>query len=174
MTAIQNRPGRSEAVDYYFLYIDQVTGDDIQSVLESQSTETLAILGAISEEDSLRRYTPGKWSIREVVSHVNDCERLFAFRAFWFARGLPAPLPSFDQNVSTGSWDADALSLSTHVAEFATLRSATCTLFANLPDDAWSRHGEASGNPFTVRALAFIAAGHVAHHLRLLHELYGI
>ncbi|MEO8621671.1 MAG: DinB family protein [bacterium] len=174
MTAIQHRPDRTEAAEYYFTYIDQVASDDIQAFLESQLTETLVILNAISEEDSLRRYAPGKWSIREVVSHINDCERLFAFRAFWFARGLPAPLPSFDQNVATSSWNADSLSLPTHFAEFATLRSATCMLFSNLPDEAWSRQGVASGNPFSVRALAFIAAGHVAHHLRLLRELYGI
>jgi len=83
-------------------------------------------------------------------------------------------LPSFDQSVATASWNADALSLSTHIAEFETLRSATCQLFANLPEDAWSRQGVASGNPCTVRALAFILAGHVAHHVRVLHELYAV
>ena len=166
------RPDRTEAAEYYFTYIDQVPAGDICRILEVQSTETLALLQGISEEDSLRRYAPEKWSVRQVVSHVNDAERLFVFRAFWFARGFDSPLPSFDQNVAVSGAGADERSWSSHVEEFRAIRAATLTFFQHLPAHAWTRGGVASGNPFTVRALAYIAAGHVAHHTTILQERY--
>jgi uncharacterized damage-inducible protein DinB len=130
------------------------------------------VLSAISEERSLHRYAAGKWSIREVVGHLNDTERLFVFRAFWFARGFDTPLPSFDQNIAVGAAGADARTLRSHVEEFQAVRAATLSFFDNLPDDAWARRGVASDNPFTVKALAYIGAGHVAHHLSILRERY--
>ena len=126
----------------------------------------------ISGDQSLRRYEAGKWSIREVMAHVNDTERLFVFRALWFARGLDLPLPSFDQDVALRAAGADARSWTSHIDEFASIRAATVAFFAHLPEDAWGRRGTASGNPFTVRALAYICAGHVAHHAGLLGERY--
>ncbi len=165
-------PDRTEAADYYFTYIDQVAGEDVLAVLEAQLDDTLALLDNFSEAQSLHRYAPGKWSAREVMCHVNDTERLFAFRAFWFARGLDSPLPSFDQDAAVPLAGADARSWASHIEEFQTVRAATLTLFRNLPDDAWMRRGEASGNPFTVRALAYICAGHVAHHLKVLKDRY--
>lgn len=163
---------RSEAAEYYFRYIDRVEGGDIRSILQSQFTGTVAFLQRIGEEQSLRRYAPGKWSMREVLGHVNDTERLFVFRAFWFARGFDSPLPSFDQNVAITRAPGDALPWSAHVEEFRTVRSATLTFFGSLPDEAWSRRGIASDNPFTVRALAYLAAGHVIHHLDILRDRY--
>ena len=166
-------PDRTEAAEYYFTYIDQVPGDgDISRILESQSTETLALLRGIPEERSSHRYAPGKWSIRQVVSHLNDTERMFVFRALWFARGFDSPLPSFDQDIAIAAAGADARSLSSHAEEFRAVRAASVTFFQNLPADAWTRRGVASGNPFSVRALAYIAAGHVAHHVRILRERY--
>lgn len=162
----------SEAAEYYFTYINQVPTGDIGDVLAQQAGETAALLGSISDEGSLRRYAPDKWSIREVVSHINDAERIFTSRALWFARGFPDPLPSFDQNVAIASAGADARAWRTHVEEFETIRAATLSLFRNLPADAWTRRGIASGNPVSVRALAYIVAGHVAHHVRLLRERY--
>jgi hypothetical protein len=103
---------------------------------------------------------------------VNDCERLFAFRALWFARGLAPALPSFDQDVASRHDGADARPLSSHIAEFDALRRSTVDFFRHLPDGAWTRRGTASDNPFTVRALAFITAGHVIHHRRILEERY--
>ena len=132
----------------------------------------MQLLRGVSEDASLGRYAPGKWTIREVASHVNDCERMFTFRALWFARGFDTALPSFDQDVAIAGADADARTLSSHVDEFRAIRSATLALFRNMPADAWRRRGVASGNPFSVRALAHITAGHVAHHLRLLRERY--
>lgn len=165
-------PERTEAAEYYFTYIDQVRRGDICETLDAQRAETLALYQGISEEDSLRRYAPDKWSIREVAGHLNDTERLFVSRAFWFARGFDTPLPSFDQNVAAAAAAADARSWSSHVEEFRTVREATLTFFRNLPAEAWSRRGIASGKPFTVRALAWLAAGHVTHHTRILRERY--
>jgi DinB superfamily len=169
---MRTRPDRGDAGDYYFTYIDQVGPGDILTVLEQQLGSTLALLTGISEDRSRFRYQPGKWSIREVAGHVNDTERLFAFRALWFARALDLPLPSFDQDVAMASAGADDQPLGRHVEEFATVRAATLTLFGNLPAAAWDRRGMASGNPFTVNALAYICAGHVAHHVRILEERY--
>ena len=169
---MNERPDRGEAVEYYFTYIDQVPDGDIRDILESQLPETLSLLRGISEEKSAFRYAPGKWSVREVLSHVNDAERLFVFRAFWFARGFESPLPSFDQDAAITTAGADARSWSSHVEEFAAIRAATVAFFRDLPAEAWARRGIASDNPFTVRALAYIAAGHAIHHGRILRERY--
>ena len=165
-------PERAETAEYYHRYIDQVPAGDIRDVLEHQLGDASSMLEAISEEQSLHRYAPGKWSIREVVAHINDTERLFTFRAFWFARALGEPLPSFDQDIAASHAGADDRPWRSHLDEFRAVRAATIALFLNLPAEAWTRRGVASGNPFTVRALAYIAAGHVAHHLRLLREQY--
>jgi hypothetical protein len=165
-------PDRAETAEYYHRYIDQVPAGDIRNVLERQLDDTLLLLEGISEAQSLHRYAPEKWSIREVVAHLNDTERLFVFRAFWFARALGEPLPSFDQDVSAAHAGADDRTWRSHLDEFRAVRAATISLFRNLPAEAWTRRGVASGNPFTVRALAYIAAGHVAHHVRLLREQY--
>jgi hypothetical protein len=170
--AITTAPDRSEAAEYYFTYIDQVAPGDICRILDAQVAETLPLLQSISEDRSLHRYAPDKWSIREVLGHLNDTERLFVFRAFWFARGFDSPLPSFDQNIAMSTAGADARSWSTHVEEFRAVRAATLAFFQNLPPDAWARRGVASGNPFTVRALAYLAAGHVTHHMKIVRERY--
>lgn len=169
---MRGRPEPAEAAPYYFRYIDQVRGDDPLAALEAQLDETLALLLGIGEEQSLHRYAPGKWSFRQVLNHVSDTERLFLFRAFWFARGFDSPLPSFDEKVSAASSRADEVSWARHVEEFRGVRLATLGFFRNLPAEAWMRSGIASDNPFTVRALAFLAAGHVEHHVALLKERY--
>src|SRR6185503_18484900 len=104
------RPERSEAAPYYFRYIDLVPEGDVLARLEAQLDETVAFLGGISEGSSLHRYAPDKWSIRQVLGHVNDAERLFLFRAFWFARGLDTPLPSYDENRGAVMGEADSVS----------------------------------------------------------------
>ena len=166
------RPQPNEAAPYYSRYIDLVESDDIVPALDAQATEVLAFLSGISEEKSLHRYAPDRWSIRQVLSHINDTERVFAFRAFWFARGIESPLPGFDQDPCALAAKADARSWASHVEEFRSVRSATLTLFRSLGDEAWARSGMASGNPFTTRALGFITAGHVAHHIAVLKERY--
>ena len=167
------KPDAAEAAEYYFTYINKVPTGDIRRVLADQAGDALTLLRGISDEQSLRRYAPGKWSIREVVSHINDAERVFSFRAFWFARGFETPLPSFDEKASGVSAEADRINLAGHLDEFRAIRLATLSLFRHLPEAAWARTGTASGNPFSVRALAFITAGHVIHHLGVLRERYG-
>ena len=166
------RPGPAEAAPYYFRYIDLVQTDDVLKHLHAQLGETLAFLGGISEERSLHRYAPDKWSIREVLAHVNDAERLFLFRAFWFARGLDIPLPSYDEKAATAAAQADGFPWQSHVEDFRAARLATLAFFRNLPADRWMAKGVASDNPFTVRALAYILAGHVAHHTVVLQQRY--
>ena len=166
------RPEPSEAAPYYFKYIDRVAAGDIVGLLEAQREETLAFLAGISEEKSLHRYGPDKWSIRQVVNHVSDCERLFVSRAFWFARGFDSPLPSYDQEVSVAEAGADEVPWASHVEEFRSVRLASLAFFRNLPDRAWMRRGIASDNPFTVRALAYITAGHADHHATILRDRY--
>jgi hypothetical protein len=165
-------PGRDEAAPYYFTYIDRIASDDIVSVLTNQLQEVPAFLSRISEEKSLHRYAPEKWSIRQVLNHLNDTERTFAFRALWFGRGFSEPLASFDQNTAANGARADDYSWASHVTDFRDVRNATLSLLQNLPEEAWSRKGVASGNAVTVRALAYIIAGHLSHHIAILQERY--
>jgi hypothetical protein len=166
------RPQTNEAAAYYSNYINRVTGDDVLGFMTTQLDETLSFLREISEEQSLQRYAPEKWSMRELLGHVNDTERVFAFRALWFARGFSDPLPSFDQEIAVTGSGAQNVSWKDLVEEFRVIRLATLALLRELPDDAWSRSGQASGNPVSVRALAYIMAGHVAHHVAILRERY--
>jgi DinB superfamily len=165
-------PARNETAPYYYTYIDRIREENVLPILEKQLNDFPALLHSISEQKSLHRYAPGKWSIRQVLNHINDCERMFLFRAMWFARGFPAPLPSFDQDIAVQGAEADRFSWASHVAEFCAIREATLPFFRNLPEEAWMRTGIASGNPFTVRSLAFIIAGHADHHLALVRERY--
>lgn len=169
---MRSRPGRTEAADYYFTYIDKVAEGDIVEILMRQAQEVRALCENISEELSQHRYAPDKWTIREVLGHLNDCERLAVFRAFWFARGFGTPLPSFDQNVAMDASTANLRELRNHLEEFMALRAATVAFFDGLQEAAWTRQGMASGNPFTVRALAYVCAGHVTHHLEIVRNRY--
>jgi hypothetical protein len=168
------RPQSTEAASYYFNYIDLIASDEIVPVMESQMDETLRFLEGISEEQSLTSYAPGKWTIRELLNHVNDGERIFLGRAVWFARGFQDPLPSFEQDVAVQAAKANQTPWSELVEEFRTVRLSTLSFFKHLPDEAWSRSGVASDNPVSVRAIAYIIAGHVAHHTQVLTEKYGI
>lgn len=166
------RPTPNEAAPYYFGYINLVSGDDILHTLRAQLDETLPLLHRISEEKSLHRYAQEKWSIRQMWGHVNDAERIFLFRALWFARGLDGALPSFEQDIAVVTAKSDDVPWARHVEEFRELRLSTLSFFQNLPQEAWARTGIASGNPFSVRSSAYIVAGHTAHHMAVLREKY--
>jgi hypothetical protein len=166
------RPRDAEAAPYYFTYINQVTGDNAVASIEGQLEEALTFFSEISEARSLYRYAPEKWSIRQALNHVTDTERAFAFRALWFARGFETPLPSYDQNVAANGAQADKVSWTAHIEEFRLVRLSTIALFRNMPAEAWAKSGIASDNPFTVRAIAYIIAGHLAHHLKIVRERY--
>ena len=166
------RPQETEAAPYYFTYINQITGENPAGILESQLQESLVFFSEIAEGKSLHRYASGKWSIRQVLNHVTDAERVFAFRAFWFARAFETPLPSFDQNIAASTAEAEKIPWAGHVEDFRRVRLASISLFRNLPSEAWARSGIASDNRFTVRALAYIIAGHLAHHVTILRKRY--
>lgn len=166
------RPKTTEAADYYFGYIDLINSDEIVPTIERQMGETLAFLETISEEQSQHSYAPGKWTIRQVLNHVNDGERLFLGRAFWFARGFQDPLPSFDQEVAAQFAHANDTSWSELVEDFRNVRLASISFFKTMPAEAWDRTGVASDNPVSVRAIAYIIAGHVTHHMNVLRERY--
>jgi hypothetical protein len=166
------RPETSEAAPYYFNYINQAAGDNPVRLIEAQLDQALPILRGITEEKSLYRYAPDKWTIRQTLNHVTDTERVFAVRALWFARGLDSPLPSYDQNIAAAGAAADGIPWAAHTEEFGHVRRASIALFRYMPNEAWMRSGIASDNRFTVRAMAFITAGHLAHHLKILRERY--
>lgn len=171
MPAIE-RPQAHEADPYFFRYIDLVAGQDPLAVMEAQLAEVSALGAKISEQQSQHRYAAGKWSLRQVLNHVTDTERAFAFRTLWFARGFETPLASYDQEIAAAAAQADAIAWAEHLEEFRRVRLASVSLLAHLPAEAWDRAGIASGKRITVRALAFLIPGHVAHHLAIVHESY--
>jgi hypothetical protein len=167
------RPGADEATPYYFRYIDRIAGDDVVTVLEAQLADLIPRLQAVADTASTSRYASDKWSMREVLGHVSDTERLFVARAFWFARGFETPMPSFEPDACAVAGGAGDVAWNDLVQEFRSVRLATLSFFGNLPPDRWTARGVASGNTFSVRALAFLAAGHADHHAAILAERYG-
>ena len=169
---LAQRPVRGEAADYSFTYIDKVAEGSILETLVTQGREAAAFFDTLSESQSLHRYAPDKWTIRDVLGHLNDGERLWMFRAMWFARGLKEPLPSFDQDIVVAHANANGRSWRDLVDEFRVVRAASLALYRSLPAEAWDITGVASGQRVSVRALAYITAGHVAHHVLLVRERY--
>jgi hypothetical protein len=166
------RPDRQEAAEYYFRYIDLVPEGDICEVLAAQRGESVRFFRSIPDDVAAGSYEPGKWTIKAVLAHLNDCERLFTFRAFWFARGFASALPSFEPDIADRHAGADARSWGSHIDEFDRLRGSTVDFFSNLDEEMWLRRGIASETPFSVRALAYLCAGHLLHHKRILEERY--
>jgi uncharacterized damage-inducible protein DinB len=171
MTAIA-RPDATEHAPYYAKYIEKVPAGDLLAILERQRKETAALLKSIPEAKATNRYAPGKWSIKEVVGHVNDAERVFAYRAMRIARGDATPLASFDQDPYVASGKFDSRPLADLAAEFDAIRRATLALFKSLDADTAARRGTASGNGVSARALAYIIAGHERHHMDIVKERY--
>ena len=167
-------PDSSEYAPYYGRYISLVPGQDIVAALEDQPQETLALLSGLSEEQGDYRYAPGKWSIKEMLGPVNDTERVFAYRALRFARNDQTPLASFEQDDYVRSGNAGNCRLADLIEEFVCVRRATVWLFRQLSAEAWMRRGVASDNPVSVRAAAYIIAGHELHHRRILEQKYLI
>jgi uncharacterized damage-inducible protein DinB len=166
------RPEVNEYASYYERYVSLAPEGDVVSALERQASETLALLRALPEERGAHRYAPDKWSVKQVVGHMSDGERLFAYRALSIARGDRAPLPGMEQEEWMAGADFDARTLSDLLDEFEAVRGATLHLLRHLSPEAWARRGTASDNEVTVRALAYIIAGHEAHHVGVLRERY--
>jgi hypothetical protein len=159
----------------YARYIARIpAGSDLLALLERQGTEIQERLRSVPESRGGFRYAPGKWSVKEIVVHLADTERIMAYRALRIGRGDATPLPGFDEEAYAPLSGADAHPLEALVDEWADVRRATLSLFRHLPAEAWTRRGSASGFPATVRALAGIIAGHERHHLATLEERYGL
>ena len=169
---LSRRPAATEFAPYYARYIDPVPDGDVVATLEAQLAETLALLGGIPEPRGTHRYAPDKWSIKEVVGHVSDSERIFAYRALRIARFDETPLAGYDQDPYVAAGQFDARAIADLAAELAAVRRATLALLRGLPGAAWDRRGTANGVGVSVRALAWIIAGHERHHVRLLRERY--
>ena len=169
---LTRRPAATEYAPYYDTYVKLVPSENILTVLEQGGAQTQKVLGAIDETKSQHRYAPGKWSIREVVGHMADSERVFTYRALRFARSDATELPGFDQDVWAKTTNAHSCTLVSLLDDLKTLRAATISLFRGFEDAAWDRSGIASKNPVTVRALAYIVAGHEHHHLKIVKERY--
>ena len=166
------RPDASEYLAYYGRYIDKVPDGDLLQTLRTQLDDTLALVRGLPEARGGHRYAPGKWSIREVLSHVIDAERIFAYRALRIARGDGTPLPGFDENAYAENAEAESRTLADLADELMHVRLGNLAMLRALSPEALARLGTASGGPVSARALAWIIAGHERHHVNLLRERY--
>lgn len=171
-TAAIARPQASEYAPYYERYISQVPDGNIVGTLDRQLEETLALIRGIPESRGDFRYADGKWSIKELIGHVIDCERVFGYRALRFGRGDATPLSGFEQDDFVRGAEFNKRSLSDLAGEYEHVRRATISLFASLEASAWDRRGTANDNEVSVRGLAFITAGHERHHVEILRTRY--
>ena len=166
------RPPANEYAPYQAGYVASVPNGDIFEILSRQGTEFPKFLQSFGEARGNDRYAPDKWTVKEMIGHINDTERVFSYRAMRFARGDETPLPSFEQDEYVPMGNFSARTLASLADEFVHLRAATLDLYYHLDADALARRGSASGFVVSVRAMAYVIAGHVAHHERILREKY--
>ena len=168
------KPNESEYAPFYAGYIAKIPAESLLEILDRQSGQLRDLASAATPEQQRFRYAPGKWSVREVVGHLIDGERVFGYRAFRISRGDQTPLPGFDENQYVAASGYDQRDLAAIVDEFALVRAANLVLLKGLSEDDWRRTGTANNHPISVRALAFIMAGHVEHHVGILRDRYGL
>lgn len=166
------RPEAGEYAEFYANYVGKVPGTDVVGNLESEKRRMSQLFAGRSERDGNFRYAPDKWTIKEILGHINDAERIFAYRALRIGRGDQTPLASFEQDDFVKNGAFASRSLADLVDEFVAVRSASVALFRSFDEEAWSRRGVASQKPVTARALGFITAGHQIHHRMILEERY--
>jgi hypothetical protein len=166
------RPKPGEYAPYYDRYISLIPGNDIVATLATQLPKTVALLSSRGEADGEFRYAPGKWTVKEAVGHVIDTERIMSYRALRFARNDQTPLAGFEQDDYVRDGPFADLSVADLAEEFKTVRGATLSFFRGLRPTDWTRRGIANKNEISVRALAYIIAGHELHHRRILEERY--
>ena len=166
------KPRSATYPEYFQRYINQVKEDDLKTAFKNQMPAAEAFLQTISEELSMRRYAEGKWSIKEVLQHMIDAERVFSYRAMCFARNEQQVLPSFDENNFAAHSNADDRNWKDLIAEFAAVRKSTEFLYNSFTDEALNSIGRASDYTITVSAIGFVTVGHVNHHIRILQERY--
>lgn len=166
------RPSSSEFSPYYAGYVARVPDGDVVETLRVQVGETMSVVRALSEELGAHRYAPGKWSIRQVLGHLADTERIMSYRALRVARGDATPMAGFDENTYVANARFDERTLESLADELAIVRHATLAMLEPLSDEELSRAGSANGAPVTARAIAWIIAGHERHHLAIVRERY--
>ncbi|MGA7648806.1 MAG: DinB family protein, partial [Terriglobales bacterium] len=171
------RPQPGEFAPYYDRYIslvhpDQTSGIDILATFDDQRRQMLLLLSGRPETDGDLRYAPGKWSLKDVLGHINDTERIMSYRALRISRGDQTPIEGFEQDDYVRNAPFAQLSLPDLIEDYIAVRRATISLFRNLDEAAWTRRGVASKNEVTVRALAYIIAGHELHHRKIIEEKY--
>ncbi|WP_102272968.1 DinB family protein [Cytobacillus massiliigabonensis] len=169
---MQSRPEANEYAPYYSGYVGLVPDGDIIHILMEQVEETIQLLQDISEKQSLFRYADGKWSVKEVIGHVADTERIMAYRLLCIARGETLSLPGFDENPYVINASFDRLPIKEHIENLRAVRQSTIQLLKGLDNQVWARIGSANDVDVSVRALAYIIAGHERHHRQLLKERY--
>jgi hypothetical protein len=162
------RPDPSEFAPFYGTYVSLVPEDDILPAMRSDLAEAVSFLSGVAESEACLRHPPYTWSVKEVVGHLTDSERVFGYRALRFARGDSTPLPGFDENAYARAAEFDRQPLTDLVTEFEALRRSHLSFFGQLSDSAWTRSGTANGADVTVRALAYIIVGHERHHVAVL------
>lgn len=166
------RPDPAEYNAYYDRYVALVPAGDIIALLSVQVDDTVALVRELSEEQALHAYAPGKWTIKEVLGHIMDAERVFMHRALRFARRDETPLPGFDENAYVPAGEFNTRPLASLIAELTAVRRASVAFLAGLPHAAWERRGTANGFAVSVRGLAWIAAGHELHHRAIIAQRY--
>lgn len=166
------RPGADEHVEYYSRYISKVPDGDLIAMLREQVMETVGLLRGLSDDQGNFAYAPGKWTIKEVIGHIADAERVFQYRALTFARAPGTSLPGFDENAWVPTGEFGRRTLEDLLEEFQVVRASTVQLARHLDDEMLTRRGSANGNDITVRALLYIIAGHERHHAALFRERY--
>lgn len=170
--SVFNKPQENEYAAYYSGYVSLVPEGDILTILSEQVIETASLVRSIPESAGNFRYAPETWSIKELVGHIIDSERVFAYRALCIARGDKTPLAGFDEKEYIRNASFDRFSLEDLIAELESVRKSTLFLFKHLDENAWRRTGTANENSVTVRALAYIIAGHERHHCNILRDRY--
>lgn len=168
------RPAPDEHTPAHAAYLAEIEGDDAIEALGRQAADVERRFASVAEPRALHRYAPAKWSVKEVVGHLADTERILAYRALRFARTDATPLPGFDEDLYVPAGRFDARPMPDLLDEWRTVRAATITLLRPLDADAQLRRGVANGSEISVRAIAWVIAGHAAHHLGVLRERYGI
>jgi hypothetical protein len=169
---ISLRPQPREYAPYYDRYISLIQSNDVLAALDDQRRQTLLLLCGRPEADGDLRYAADKWSLKEVLGHVNDTERIMSYRALRISRGDQTPIEGYEQDDYVRNGPFARCTLADLIEDYIAVRRATVSLFRNLDEDAWSRRGVANKNEVTVRALAYIIAGHELHHRKILEEKY--
>lgn len=169
---MNQRIDSTEYAPYYAPYVNRVPEGDIAGILLSQLEKTLKLIRALDEDQALFRYEEGKWSVKEVIGHITDTERIMAYRLLSIARGETASLPGFDEQKYVQNGNFDEVALQDISQNYATVRQSTIQLLKTLPTEAWTRTGISNGFQVTVRALAHIIAGHELHHCNIIEERY--